>query len=292
MRLLETRKHSGPSEAMSLEQACGCAGLRASCQAHPVLTRGRPPASGAAEAAASRQQPVRNSQGTAGAAPWTLVPPAAGAAAAIGSWTHWVRQMGPASPQQQSSSSGQCLSYITNDAQLIPVLSSFSSYLLAQSAVPHIARCVVQMLLLTACNGAGCVTGAGPPRGVLQSTRMMGGRARFVSPSASCCLVRGSVDACACLTTWSGLSAAKLHHQESLIGQECVGQRHLRNRTVMTPTTDQVRPLMCYDAEALLCGVSAPSMSSVCRLQLWLPTVRPEVCRGVHRHSQPRNRGA
>ena len=47
----------------------------------------------------------------------------------------------------------------------------------------------------------------------------------------------------ACLTTWSGLSAAKLHHQESLIGQDSVGQRHLRNRTVMTPTTDQVWPL-------------------------------------------------
>ena len=87
-------KHSMLSEVLSLEQACDCAGLRASCQAHSVLTRGRLPASGAAGAAALRQQPVHNLQETAGAAPWTLVPPVAGAAAATESWTHWVRLIG------------------------------------------------------------------------------------------------------------------------------------------------------------------------------------------------------
>ena len=98
------RKHSRLSEAMSLEPSRGCAGLRASCQAHPVLTRGRPPASGAAGAAASRRQPVHNLQGTAGAAPWTLVPRAAGAAAATGSWTHWVRPLGPGLPSAKGYS--------------------------------------------------------------------------------------------------------------------------------------------------------------------------------------------
>lgn len=154
-------------------------------------------------------------------------------------------------PQQTGNPSKQCTSYIRNDGQLCPVRPCLSSYLMAQAALPYIVFCVVQMLLLTACSGAGCVIGAAPPHGVLQLTRMMGGKAKFVSPSAPCCSSQ-SMPLSACLTTWSGLSAAKLHHQESLIGQDSVGQRHLRSRTIMTPTTDQVRSLMCCDVPALL----------------------------------------
>ena len=186
--------HSMLSEVMALEQACGCAGLRASCQAHSVLTRGRLPASGAAGAAAS-QQPVHNLQETAGAAPWTLVPPVAGAAAATESWTHWVRPVGLRPLSKTACCQGSAYPTLQKDGQLCPVLPCLSSYFLAQLAVPYITLCVVQMLLLTACNRAGCVTGAAPPHGVLQSTRMMGVNAKFVSPSASCCLVPKSAEA-------------------------------------------------------------------------------------------------